>query len=311
LKGILGYLREVSYKTGEDHNLFCHLTWNEIRTNQRHGFGSEKIAYDNISAGIPSIVIKNRRLNMKTLTKYLLITALILFITTQAWAEKVIFTTSDGYKITGTLTKPDKKSVAGVVLLHMYTHKKEDWKPLIPYLTELGITTLAIDMRGHGESNIAPNGKDITDKVINRDKVLFNQMRMDAEGAVKYLIQKAGIDPKHIGLIGASVGCSVAIQTVVEKSVKISAVTVMTPGKDYLGVPTIVHIQTWSKTPILILSSKEEAETGANLIHNWLKGQGAEIRLFDERDIHGTYMFGKVKGIEKLIADWMGGRLLQ
>ncbi|MBF0541195.1 MAG: alpha/beta fold hydrolase [Nitrospirae bacterium] len=248
---------------------------------------------------------------MKTFRDYFLIIALILFITQNAYAEKIVITTSDGYKITGTLTKPNKKSTTGVVLLHMYTHQKEDWKPIIPYLTEIGVTTLAIDMRGHGESKTAPDGKDITDRVTNRDPVLFNQMHMDAEAAINYLIQKAGIDPKHIGIIGASVGCSVAIQTVITKTVNIKAVAVMTPGKDYLGVPTIVHIQTWSKTPILILTSKEEAENGSNLIYNYLKDNGAEIKIFDEKNIHGTYMFGKVKGVEKLIADWMGDRLLK
>lgn len=246
------------------------------------------------------------------LTILFLITFTLLIIK-EAWAQKVVLTTSDGYKITGQLIYPNKKTTAGVVLLHIYNSNKESWNSLIPYLTEKGITTLAIDMRGHGESRFGPNDRDESIMVEKRDSALFNQMHMDAEAAVKYLVQKAGIDPKRIGLIGASVGCSVAIHTVSNGAVNIGAVIVMTPGKDYLRVPTMIHLKKWSKTPILILSSKEEASNGADSIYQTLIEQEApvEIRLFDEKDIHGTYMFGRVKEIEKLIADWMAKKLLR
>lgn len=232
---------------------------------------------------------------------------LILLVLSDSLAsEKVILTADDGYRITGNFTKADGK--AGVVVLHMYRNDKESWQPLVEKLTARGITSLAIDMRGHGDSKLDPKGNDDSKRVLARDAKLFNRMHQDAEAAVRYLLDK-GIDPQRIGLIGASVGCSVAIHTVSENKVPVGAVVVMTPGKEYLGVPTMRHIKDWRGQPLFILTSKEEEERGAKAIYNQLKGKGAELRVFDEEDVHGTNMFGEVEGVEKMIAAWMAEKL--
>lgn len=221
-------------------------------------------------------------------------------------SEKVELTAADGYRIAGDFTKANGK--AGVVLLHMYRHTKESWKPLVAQLTEQGISSLAIDMRGHGESKLDPEGNDESKRVLARDAEFFNKMHLDAEAAVRYL-EKHGIEPQKIGLVGASVGCSVAIQTVAQGDVPVAAVVVMTPGKDYLGVPTMRHINKWGGQPLLILTSKEEEGRGARAIYEKLKNKGAELRVFEEEGIHGTNMFGEVGGVEQMIARWLAGKL--
>jgi len=80
---------------------------------------------------------------------------------------------------------------------------------------------------------------------------------------------------------------------------------VMTPGKDYLGVPTMKHIENWPGIPLLILSSREELERGASAIYARLKNSGATLKVFEEEDIHGTNMFGEVDGVEELITNWI------
>jgi len=228
----------------------------------------------------------------------------VLFIFSQAKAapKKIVLTAADGYRITGNLTKGATRS--GVVLLHMYRHDKESWQPLIEQFNARGITSLAIDMRGHGESRLDPEGNDASKLVLVRDPVFFNQMHQDAEAAVNYLIGH-GIDPGHTGLVGASVGCSVAVHTVSEKMVPVGAVVLMTPGRDYLGVPTMSHIRNWPGKPLLILTSSEEQERGAVPIYEQLKSNNATLKIFDEEDIHGTNMFGKIDNVEKLITDWL------
>jgi len=221
-------------------------------------------------------------------------------------SERVVLTAGDGYRIAGAFTKANGK--AGVVLLHMYRQDKESWKPLVAQLTEQGISSLAIDMRGHGESRLGPKGNDESKRVLARDATLFNKMHLDAEAAVRYLLEH-GIEPQKIGLVGASVGCSVAIQTVAEGNVPVAAVVVMTPGKDYLGIPTMQHIKKWGGQPLLILTSKEEEGRGARAIYEKLKNNGAELRVFEEEGIHGTNMFGEVKGVEQLIAGWLADKL--
>lgn len=145
-------------------------------------------------------------------------------------------------------------------------------------------------------------------RVLARDADLFNSMHLDAETAVRYLLEH-GVEQQRVGLIGASVGCSVAIQTVAEGEVPVAAVVVMTPGKNYLGVATMQHIKMWRGQPLLILTSKEEEGRGAKAIYEKLRNKGSELRVFEEGGIHGTNMFGEVEGVEKMIASWLAGKL--
>jgi len=108
-----------------------------------------------------------------------------------------------------------------------------------------------------------------------------------------------------IVLVGASVGCSVAVHAVTSSSVKVDAVVLMTPGEKFLGIPTMDHIKSWPGIPLLILSSEEEQERGAAAIYKKLQNNGAELKLFPQTDIHGTNMFGQVDKVEEFITQWL------
>jgi len=233
------------------------------------------------------------------------ITVLLIAADCYALAEDITFTARDGYRIAATLTRPEKPvpATTGVVLIHMYRSSREGWNPLIPSLSTRGITSLAIDLRGHGASRIAPDGTDGGTKVLNRDSEFFNAMYLDAEAALEYLEKTLGIPPERTALVGASVGCSIAIRTAIDRPV--AGVVVMTPGREYLGIPTMEQIQKWPGIPLLILTSEEESERGADDIYAALQNRGAEIMVFKEENIHGTHMFGKVKDVEKIIAEWL------
>jgi hypothetical protein len=142
--------------------------------------------------------------------------------------------------------------------------------------------------------------------VKTRDAELFNAMWQDAVAARKYLVSR-GSDPHRIGLLGASVGCSVAIDAA-SRTEMILGACVMTPGMNYLGVDTMADLPGYGDRPLLILSSREEANVGAQQIRAKL-GASAELVLFDVKKVHGTRMFGKVEGVEERIVDWFAGLL--
>ncbi len=83
----------------------------------------------------------------------------------------------------------------------------------------------------------------------------------------------------------------------------------MTPGANYLGVPTMEHIKSWPGIPLLIMAGKEEKDRGAVQIYNTLKEKGAELHLIDQPSIHGTNMLGKVPGVEEFISDWLVSKM--
>ncbi len=192
----------------------------------------------------------------------------------------------------------------GVVALHMYQSDRSAWRPLADR-RPAGWHFLAVDMRGHGGSKVQ-DGKDISDRVKKRDELLFQGMWQDALAGVAYLRDEAKCDPKRIGLVGASVGCSVAIEATIRRGQDIAAVCVLTPGTAYLGVPTMDHVKSWRDQPLLLLSSEKEADGGARPIADALRrNPEVELRIVPGEDIHGTKMFGKVDGIEDRITSWL------
>ena len=126
----------------------------------------------------------------------------------------------------------------------------------------------------------------------------FRKMWKDALAAYAFLVER-GSDPGRVAFLGASVGCSVAIDAAAREP-RIAGALVLTPGKNYLGIETMKHLKDYGDRPLLILSSKEEAGKGATAIAEEL-GDTAGVGLLDQTRIHGTMMFGKVPEIESRI----------
>jgi len=202
---------------------------------------------------------------------------------------------------------PGEDGMPGIVGLHMYPADRTSWAPLAEARPS-GYHFLAIDMRGYGGSR-TQEGVDLGARVKSRDPALFNAMWLDAAAGVEFLRGEAKCEPGRIGLAGASVGCSVAIDAAVRDK-RIAAVAVFTPGKNYLGVPTMDHLRSWGGAPLLLLSSEEEADVGARPIAEALKDRpGVDLRIVPGEKIHGTNMFGRVKGIEARTARWFEAAL--
>ena len=219
---------------------------------------------------------------------------------------EVSFTASDGHPLVATLDMPDKETDihTGVILLPMYRHTRESWQPLVQQLTAAGFTCLSLDLRGHGQSRFGADGRDDEKRVLARDPDFFNTMYLDVAAADIWLRNKEPQLKQRV-FVGASVGCSVAVHAVTGSSIKVDAVVLMTPGENYLGIPTMDHIKTWPGIPLLILSSEEEQERGAAAIYKQLQNKGAELKLFRQTNIHGTNMFGKVDKVEGFIVQWL------
>ncbi len=201
---------------------------------------------------------------------------------------------------------------SAVVLLHAYRGSKEDWIPIIHEFFDREVAALAIDMRGHGESTVGIDGEDLSIRVLNREEPFFNSMWQDATAAVDWLVSK-GHQKDRIAILGASVGCSVAIDAA-RRDPELRVVGVLSPGAKYLGVDTLAHLENWDKRSLLIVSSEEEWESGAKQIKEQLElvqNESNEENFYEVwplqgtgREVHGTRMFGRVEGIENRLLDW-------
>jgi dienelactone hydrolase len=138
-------------------------------------------------------------------------------------------------------------------------------------------------------------------------------MVQDVVAAVAFL-EARGYARGHIGLMGASVGCSVALAAAVDDP-GLAGVVALTPGTRYLGQDSAAEIAAWDGRPLLLVSSHDEAGGGARPLHDALLARdpwsSADLVLLDHSSIHGTHMFGTVDGVESRLADWWAGVLAE
>lgn len=214
---------------------------------------------------------------------------------------RVEMRTADGLRIVGDLYER-AESAPTVLCLPMYRHTRATWRPIVPQLLAAGLNAFALDLRGHGES--AP---ELAERVRARDPQVFNAMTKDVAAAVAELA-KRGFDTSRLALLGASVGCSVAVATLAENPGPFRACVLMTPGAHYLGVDTLADAKRFPGVPLLILTSEEEAPR-VKVVARALAGPRTELVVVPGANRHGTRMFGKVAGIERRIARFLAAAL--
>ncbi len=226
----------------------------------------------------------------------------------EAGAAKVTLETSDKVVLEADWTPPQGAKRGVLLLLHMYGSDRTAWAPLLPAAKAEGLGVLAIDLRGHGGSR--RQGKaDWGPRVTSRDKKLFAAMYKDVEAGMAFL-KKAGWPASKVVLIGASVGCSVALHYLhANPKSSVVAAALLTPGKKYLGVDSVTHVQAWAGRPLLMVAGRDEADA-AQVLYRTLKDRTkAAVLKVRDKGVHGTKMFGKVTRIEARLAEWAAIRL--
>jgi pimeloyl-ACP methyl ester carboxylesterase len=223
--------------------------------------------------------------------------------------KQVKFTTEDHLVIAAgfvpPLTKKDTKAPI-VVLLHMYKSDRSAYTPLIGPLHGAGFAVLAIDLRGHGDS-VGPPDMKLIDRVAQRDRDLFKQMRKDVDAAYQWLREQREVDLTRFVIVGASVGCSVALDYA-SRDQSVDGIVCMTPGTLYLGLDSLSHVAKYGQRPLLLLASEPERSASDQLAQ---AARQATVKVFPDQPalgpmgLHGTRMFGKAAGIEKLIVDFL------
>ena len=95
---------------------------------------------------------------------------------------------------------PAPEPIGTIIWQHGLDSTKDSRLEVIVGLREAGFSVLAVDMRGHGESDLAPMGAGIHEQ----DDIL---------GAIDWLVREQGVEPGTIGLMGVSYGASILLLT--------------------------------------------------------------------------------------------------
>ena len=205
--------------------------------------------------------------------------------------EAVKFYTEDNVKIAANFFKAEQRDAKAVILVHMLNNKKESWNDFAAKLQAKGYAVIAIDMRGHGQSQGSWKRFSPAD---------FSKITMDIAAAKDFLYSQ-GANTGFLVVMGASIGANSALNYAVEDE-DAKGVVLLSPGLDYRGVKTDETSLELS-LPALIVAAEGDtysADSSKTISKN---AENAEIKIY-EGDKHGTDMFSGTD-LDALIINWL------
>ncbi|OGL66411.1 hypothetical protein A2856_01815 [Candidatus Uhrbacteria bacterium RIFCSPHIGHO2_01_FULL_63_20] len=163
--------------------------------------------------------------------------------------ERVTFVTEDGVEIVGDWYPSEGGRFA--ILLHIRPATKESWRRWAEILQARGVSVLAYDQRGHGESTM---GGTIDFEKLSDDE--SRAKRLDLEAAYAWL-QGKGATESDTFLMGGSIGANLSIRFLAEHP-GVKRAVALSPGLDYRGVTTDDAIRKLSDDQRVILIASDD-----------------------------------------------------
>lgn len=172
---------------------------------------------------------------------------------------QVTFTTDDGVTIGATLHPGATPRAPAVVLVHQLGSTRAEWDPLVAQLSQRpALTLLAIDMRGHGESTHAANGRTLDFNQFGADD--WRATAKDVRAAVDWLTHAAPVHPAKIAACGASIGSSAVIAAAADDP-RIVAVVALSPGRAYHGFDAVTPATHLGDRPLFAIAAHDETDS--------------------------------------------------
>lgn len=195
--------------------------------------------------------------------------------TSETGAEEtgaVTFRASDGVELSGTLRGDGPLAV---VLAHMAGGSREDWASVAEELTGHGLTVLAFDFRGHGDSAGTP---------------LPASAPLDLEAAVAFVRERGA---ESVVLVGASMG-GMAVAAVAGKVSAEGAAIVSAPFS-FAGLDILpADLETLEGEKLFVVAAGDEVAPDIREMFR-LAGEPKRLEVFPG-SAHGTEILASPQG---------------
>ncbi len=208
-------------------------------------------------------------------------------------------TASDGVRIAYDYYQTDQPK-RYLLLIHMMPATKESWKNFAEQMQDAGFASLAIDLRGHGQSDGGPDG------FQNFSDAEHQKSIADVEVALGFL-KEQGASWESIALIGASIGANLALWAMANHAV-IKKAALLSAGLDYRGIQAPPLIRRLSANQqLLLIAGKDDNDNAAmneTLSAHAPAGVTCNLMIV-ERGGHGTALLPQVTPV---IRDFLLGQ---
>jgi pimeloyl-ACP methyl ester carboxylesterase len=213
----------------------------------------------------------------------------------QAASRAVSLRAADGVVLAASVYDAPASPAPAVVLVHMLTRTKEDWRPLAERLQAAGITALALDLRGHGQSegSAAPAAA----------------MALDVRAAVAWLAARSDVTAGAVAIVGASLGASLALIAAADTPA-VRSVALLSPAADYRGVRLDAAAKKYGSRPLLLIASTEDPYALRTVRAVTGEHQPTHEQRISTQAAHGSHLVDRDPEVAAALVDWLRRTLL-
>jgi pimeloyl-ACP methyl ester carboxylesterase len=212
-----------------------------------------------------------------------------------AQGQAISLTAPDGVPLAATLYESDLRPAPAVVLVHMLSRSRDDWRGVAGLLQRDGITTLTLDLRGHGGSG--------------GSAAVLPAMTQDVRAALQWLSGRPGVRPDALGLAGASLGANLAL-IVAADTPGVRSVALLSPSLDYRGVSLAGVVRRYGARPLLLVAGADDPLALRTLKELAADTQGVRQQHVEPLAAHGTMLLEREPGLARTLVDWFRRTLL-
>jgi dienelactone hydrolase len=214
--------------------------------------------------------------------------------------ETIFVTTSDDKELAGTVFRPSAGTcLPAVLLIHQYMRDRWQWGALSEQLAQRGYYVLAIDLRGHGDS-------EEQDGYLPELLTDPDQAPLDARAALEWLQDRGEVDTRRIGIVGTSIGAylagvAVVLQWGVDTIVAISPLTEAIGGLARYDEPIVLG-------DVYCIATEHDSDGAqARSCEQLVEAATGETRIevFDDLDDHGVEILERHPELAVPIIEWL------
>jgi pimeloyl-ACP methyl ester carboxylesterase len=215
-----------------------------------------------------------------------------------AAVERVSFRAEDGVLLAATWYDTVFRPAPAVIMVPMYRRTRRDWETLARRFAAEGIGALAIDLRGHGDSSGS----------LSDPERGLSSLVADVEAARRYLATRRDVQQGRVGVLGASLGGSLAVHAAAGDP-SIASLALLSPSSDYRGLRIETPLRKLAR-PVLLVASDDDPYAHRSARELQETAGGVRELLVLSQAGHGTAMIVRAPDLARSLVDWFRRTLL-
>lgn len=218
----------------------------------------------------------------------LALSGLMLPAAAHAAARTVTVRTASGRAFEASLNEANQRPAPAVVLVGMLGKSRDDWQAIAQRLADARVTSLAIDLPG---------------TVVPEDPKALSAWADDVRAAVAYLAARSETRPGAIGIVGASLGASLAAVAAGAEPI-VRSLVLVSPTAEYRGLRLEGPMRQYGARPAYLIASQLDTYSARTVRDLAKNPPGVRETQLSDAAAHGTVLLAREPDLVRLIVEW-------